>query len=56
MSNIYSEAQKEYLKLKEWYFNNKLHPNHLDGFKAMKKYFKDNTFEIHVPEEKEKRN
>lgn len=49
MSNIYHKAWEEYLKFKELYLNNKLPPNDLNGLRKRKKYFKDDSYEIHDP-------
>lgn len=51
MSDIYNKARKEYLKLREQYLNNELHPNHLEGLRARKKYFKDNSYELLMPKQ-----
>lgn len=47
---VYGKAREEYLKLRERYLNNKLHPNHLQLLRAGKRYFKDNSYVISDPE------
>lgn len=54
MSEVYHEARKEYMRLKEQYLNKELHPNHLEGLRARKKYFKDNSFVIPDPSKDKK--
>lgn len=49
MSQVYGKAREEYLKLRERYLKNKLHPNHFELLRAGKRYFKDDSYILTGP-------
>lgn len=51
---VYGKAREEYLKLRERYLNNTLHPNHLRLLSAGKRYFKDDSYILTAPEKEKK--